>query len=101
MRIRAACAGMDRENRVAAIVGTGERELELEVGELLAPGRQVAGDVRDDLVVLFAACQLEQALSFIELLVQRGPGGELNSEIGELLQEGLGGGLVVPEVRIS
>jgi hypothetical protein len=92
---------MDGEDRIAAVVRPGQCELEFELGELLGKAWQARHDLGQNLLVLVASGQIEELGSVVELLLQRNPGRDLGPEVGELFQQSLRRGLIIPEIGVG
>jgi len=92
-------AGIDADDGMVRVVGTGEHAGELHALHLPGQGRQQFTDLDEGGLVLPFLPQFDQHLQVLELRLGRVPVVDQLGQLGALLQDLLGALVVVPEVR--
>src|SRR5580698_2930904 len=100
-RVGAARLRVDRDQRLARVVLTGQQRPDLQLVDLLAEHRQVAGRLFPGRLVALALGQLEQHLGVLEAAVQALQPGQLAVEVGQPAGDRLRLLLVFPQPGLT
>ena len=101
LRVCATGAGVDGEDRVAAVVRAGKLKLKLQVAKRLFDGGQVFVRARADAVVAFAHRHRKQFGNVTHLVFEATPGLDPRSQCGEFLHNRPRAFAIVPEGGFS
>ena len=100
-RVRPARLRVDRDQRLAGVVLAGQQGADLQLVDLPAEHRQVAGGFHPGGLVVLALGQLEQHPRVAQAVTQADQPGQLAVEVGQPAGDRLGLLLVFPERRVG